>query len=257
MPGGGQSAQRATAREQSLLRKADSDAKRLAAADEASQRGDVRVAGLIYVRLALTRPPNPTTTAARQKLAQLQTDADKKSQELDLKLTGDSQPPDDAADSDVRIADVFRRYDELIEKYGALPRVGQQIKGHVAKLRRQPQYAAVLDEPAAAKLWELAGGYERDGHLCCAYWACKQAAQLVPAPSAVLAQQRYAALKQDPKIVASAETCRDLQWCHQAYRQATGLSQLNPQSAKAVFAQIVRRAPADSEVSRAARRQIE
>jgi hypothetical protein len=137
-----------------------------------------------------------------------------------------------------------------------LPRVGPHIKSHVAKLRRAAQYAAVLNEPAAASLLELARKYEGENHLCCAYWVYKQAAELVPAPSALSAKERYAELALDANVVASAEICRELKWCHQAYVRAEALRKVKPEAAKDVFAQIVARAPHDSEVYLAAKKEV-
>jgi hypothetical protein len=306
MSGGQQGAMdRALARQQSLLRKATTDAKRLEAADQCRAQGDVRVAGMVYVRLALRRPPNATTETAKKRLADLQAEARQKIEELDQTLAGGGdaaqpagekkqssdttgpkiasdakktpdkpeakdapdkvadesadQPAEGQADDDAggRIVAIFRQYDKLIMKYGELPVVGPEIKGHVAKLRHQPEYAVILNEPAAVALLRTARRYEHDHHVCCAYWTYKQAAELVPAPSAVLASDRFDELSKDPDVVASAETCRELKWCHQAYLRAEQLLKVRPERAKEVFAEIVRRAPEDSEVYRAAKRQLD
>ena len=162
-----------------------------------------------------------------------------------------------SAGADSRILAIFCEYDRLITQYGELPAVGTEIKAHVAKLRHQPEYAVILNEPAATALWKRGRQYERDDHLCCAYWAYKAAAELLPAPSAVLASNRFADLAKDPQVVAAAESCRELKWCHQAYLRAERLLKVKPESAKEVFAEIVRRAPEDSEVYLAAKRQIQ
>ncbi len=297
---------KALTRQQSLLRKATTDAKRLEAADQCRDQGDVRVAGMIYVRLALRRPPNATTETAKKRLADLQAEARQKIEELDRVVAGGEavkpdenqasvttgptiasdakktpdktadkpeakdapdkvadqsagQPAAGQADDDAggRIVAIFRQYDKLILKYGELPVVGPEIKGHVAKLRHQPEYAVILNEPAAVALLRTARRYEHDHHVCCAYWTYKQAAELVPAPSAVLASDRFDELSKDPEVVASAETCRELKWCHQAYLRAEQLLKARPERAKEVFAEIVRRAPEDSEVYRAAKRQLD
>ena len=299
----GQAARNAAMAQQSqLLRKADSDAQRLAIADRALARGDVRVAGVIYARLAAARVPTPSTETAKRRLARLQNEANEKLDDLDKKLkaarstssdyvssgagkaTGDVgptinranaaqsaeaenadgsvlDPPVDeqaaSAAADGRIIALFREYQRLINKYGALPKVGTQIHSHVEKLRHRPEYAAVLNELAAKSLWELGQRHERDDQLCCAYWVYKRAAELMPAPSAVLATNRFAELDKDPKVVASAEQCRELQWCHQAYLRAERLLELKPERAKEVFAEIVSRAPKDSEVYRESLKRIQ
>ncbi len=59
-------------------------------------------------------------------------------------------------------------------------------------------------------------------------------------------------MEQDPEVVASAVACRDLQESHRDYRRAENLSKVRRERAKELFAQVVERAPADSEVHRAA-----
>lgn len=266
----------AAARQQKFLQKADTDAKRLAAADSILARGDVRVAGLIYARLASTRSPSPSTEAAKQRLNQLQEQAQAKLKNLNRSLTSGGayaigrdnashgtfdQPVDwhaeASSDIDRHVLATFREYEEFVDKYGGLPGVGPKIEAHVAKLRHQPVYAAVLNEPMAKKLWNLGQKHEHDDQLCCAYWVYKEAAELKPAPSASLAANRFAELTQDPRVVESAETCRALKWCHGAYLRAEQLLSARPARAKEVFAEIVARAPEDSEVYRAAKKQIE
>ncbi len=282
----------------------------------AAARGDLRVAGRIYVSLVLKRPATPASETAKQRVAELQTEAREKLAELDRRLPGggghtaadgryagsissrhdpgadatemakskshgaraagakkEAGEPDDAEDDagdepaeqtadasaagNSGILAVFQDYDRLIAKYGELPAVGPEIKAHVSKLRHQPEYAVILNEPAATKLWKLGGEYERDNHVCCAYWTYKKAAEFLPAPSAVLASQRFADLAKKPEVVASAETCRELKWCHQAYRRAERLTEANPERAKELYAEIVSRAPADSEVYRAAKQRVQ
>jgi hypothetical protein len=302
------------ARQEKLFRKADTDAKRLIAANQALARGDIKVAGLIYARLASSRVPNLSTGTAKMKLIALQTEATKKLDELDRKLKdarrtssdyvspgitnvpGDmgsiinraiaAQPrgsehtavPEQAsreaenlgggafdqvvdwqavsAGAEGGIVVVFREYDRLAVDYGDLPKVGSQIKAHVEKLRQQPENAAVLNELAAASLWTLGQKHERDDQLCCAYWVYKRAAELVPAPSAILAKNRFTELAENHEVVASAKTCRELQWCHKAYLRAEQLLEAKPENAAELFAEIVRRAPEDSEVYREAKKHV-
>jgi hypothetical protein len=150
----------------------------------------------------------------------------------------------------------FQQYEQLARQYARVPVVGDEIAKHVARQRRRPAYAAVLQEARAKALWELARQYEERGHLCCAYLVYEEAARLVPSPSAKLAQERFSRMKEDPQIVASSESCRELQWCHEAYLQAEQLAEANPRRARDVLEQIVRRSPEHSEVHRAARERI-
>ena len=313
----GQAARNAAmARQKRLLRKANSDAKRLMVANQALARGDIQTAGLIYARLSLTRAPNPSTAKAKLTLARLQREAEQKLADLDKRLkavrrtspdyispsianvTRDMGPiinrvnalqlaesgpthtavpgqvtrevenlPDSAFDQPVDwqvvaagakggIVVIFREYKHLVNQYGDLPKVGSKIIAHVEKLRHKPEYAAVLNELAAKSLWLLGQKHERDDHLCCAYWVYKRAAELRPAPSAVLATNRFTKLEEDQQVVASAESCRMLQWCHRAYLRAERLLELKPERATEIFAEIVSRAPEDSEVYREARKHI-
>ena len=64
-------------------------------------------------------------------------------------------------------------------------------------------------------------------------------------------------MKQDPRIVASAEACRELQQCHKIYNRAKKLISPRPTRAKELFAQIVARAPEDSQLYRAARAHLD
>ena len=59
-------------------------------------------------------------------------------------------------------------------------------------------------------------------------------------------------MEEDPEIVASAAACRELQECHKIFSRAEKLSKLRQARAKELFAQIVERAPEDSELHRAA-----
>ena len=52
----------------------------------------------------------------------------------------------------------------------------------------------------------------------------------------------------------AAEACRDLQECHKLYNRAKMLAEAKPTRAAELFAQIIERAPEQSEVYRAARR---
>lgn len=243
----------------------------MAAADSSAARGDIRAAGVIYARLASRRPPNASSQTASLRLNQLRKDAQTKLDEIDLQLNsggvyisigdnaslGTSDASVDAlAGISQNILDAFRKYEDLIDQYGGLPGIGPKIEAHVAKLRRQPANAAVLNEAPARKMWDQGQQHEHNDQLCCAYWVYKEAAKLKPAPSASLAADRLAELEHDVQVVTAAETCRELKWCHGTYRLAEQLLSARPERAKELFAAIVARAPQDSEVYQAAKKQI-
>jgi hypothetical protein len=252
--------------QQRLLSRERAAPKQLAAADQALQEGDLRLACLIYVRLALARPPTSATEEAKQRVSQLQQQARKELKEVDAILGDDASAarPIPALtrvlpqrELDQRVPKAFQAYDQLASKYAGVPVVGDEISKHIAKQQRRPAYAAVLNEVKAESLWELGQQYEEGGHLCCAYSVYEQAAELVPAPSAQRAQERFAQLKEEPPIVALVEACRELQWCHETYLRAEQLAETKPAPARAMFEQIVRRAPKDSEVYQAALKRME
>jgi hypothetical protein len=261
----------AAARQADLAGRYASDSARLDAADRAYQGGDVMLASRIYVSLALAREKTPGSVQARQRLDRLAADAQQKLQKIDDELAaalsgmspseslGLNMPQDGAASDDGwsdLVQAAFDRYDQLAEDYGGVPAMKRELKSHVARQRRRPEFARVLKEPEAGTLLELARKHEREDHACCAYWVYQEAARLVPAPSARLAQERYDQMQQDPRVVAAAESCRQLQECHRLYQRAEMLAEMRPERAKELFDQIIDVAPEDSEVGRAARQQL-
>lgn len=254
-----------------LWKESSQAAARLAAADQARKEGDVTVASRMYMSLARATRQSTTAAGAKQRLADLATEAREKLGQIDTRLAEghdaqsrsriyvpegapvDLQPP--LAWEDL-VATTFREYDQLAESYGSVPAVKHELSAHVRKQRHRPEFAAVLDEPEARTLWELAQQHEQEDQACCAYWVYRQAARLAPAPSGQRARDRFARMEQDPQLVASAETCRELQECHKLYRRAERLTKARPGRARELFAQIVQRAPDDSEVFRAAKSQI-
>lgn len=253
-------------RQQRLLRKEKSESQQLAAADQALQEGDMEVACLIFVRLALARPTSAITLEAKQRLARLQQQAREELRAIDERLgdktgSGALDPAQSPALSDSEFAQqvstAFQAYDSLSHKYGDIPVVGSEISRHITRQTRRPEYVAVLNEAKAKSLWELGQRYEKEGHACCAYLVFEQATEFVPAPSAQLAQKRLTEMKKVPAIVASVRTCRELQWCHETYLSAERLVATRPGPARGMFEQIVSRAPKDSDVFQAALKQIE
>jgi hypothetical protein len=168
-----------------------------------------------------------------------------------------------AGEADEKIADwqktvrqAFKNYNELAEDYEVLPAVSKKLKSNIKTQRRRPEIAVVLNEPEAKTLYEAGQQHEADGHACCAYWAYRQAAQLAPAPSARKAQAVVDTMEKDPETMAAAHTCRELQHCHQLYASAERLMTDKPDRARELFAEILDRAPSDSEVHRAAKQQL-
>jgi hypothetical protein len=243
-----------------LMREIANAAQRLQAGDRAYQEGDVRLAGRIYVGLAGSRRPDPITLQARERLTRLAHMAREELDQVDAKLVPTPRMPDGSAHAPSpdplpadRVQEAFQDYDEILAKYANVPLAKREITAHVARQRRQPQYAAVLNEQRASQLLELAQHHEQCEELCCAYWVYQDAARLVPAPSALEARARFDCLAADPELIRSAQVCRELRWCHSAFERAEMLVKVKPETARDLYGEILRRAPEDSEIHRAAR----
>jgi hypothetical protein len=260
----------AAAQEKALWEKAQSAAAALQAADDVRDRGDIRTAVRLYAHLARSKPTNDYTTAARERLGGLADEARAKLAEIDKSLTdvqfsaadmSTPRPSDEAQwhmaawEKTVRAA--FDDYHEIVERYRDVPSVGSQLTGHVNRQRHRPELAMILNEPEAKTLLEAGRQHEAEGHPCCAYWVYRQASQLAPAPSAYKAQARFEELQKVPNILALAEACREMQQCHKLYARGERILPLDPQRARELFAEVARRTPADSEIHRAAQRQLD
>lgn len=251
------------------MRDATSDARKFAAAEKAQNEGDYNVAGRIYSRLVISRTNRQLAETAKQRLTKLQDQGRAKLTQIDSALALKEPPPvfaasdafdaDDEAKSDSpgdraeqNVLAAFQSYERLARAYASVPKVGPEIRTHVNRQRRRPEFAAVLNEREAVALLNTGRSHEAKNELCCAYLAYEEAAQLVPAPSANDALGRLQQLKEDPNVPASARACSDLKWCHAAYRRAEMLEKVKPDAARAVYAQIVERAPVGSQVHQAA-----
>ena len=261
----------AQAREMALLKKTQDADARMKLAQDAYDRGDIKVAARIYMKLSVSRPPNEVNDTAKERLKTLADDAYARQAKIDDTLSardmkfslyelyedrGDGETDEKIADWEKTVRQAFRNYNELVEDYEVLPAVSKKLKSNVKAQRHRPEIAVVLNEPEAKTLYEAGQQHETDGHACCAYWAYRQAAQLAPAPSGRKAQARAETLAKDPETMAAARTCRELQHCHQLYASAERLMNDKPDHARELFAEIVDRAPSDSEVHRAAKEQL-
>jgi hypothetical protein len=261
----------AWAREKALWANAQDAKARLKLADDAYQRGDIKVAVRLYIRLALSHPVNQSTLDAKERLGNLADEVRTKQAKIDTLLTGsytqpslselsadrgDGEIPERIADWEKTVRKVFKDYDDLMDDYRDVPVAGKKLKSHINSQRHRPEVAAVLNEPEAKTLFDAGQKHETEDHACCAYWVYRQAAQLAPAPSGVKAQARFAEMEKDPDIVAAAKICRETQQCHRLYLRAERLVLIQPDRARELFAEIVDHAPTDSEVHRAAQQQL-
>jgi hypothetical protein len=242
-----------------LMREAQSDAARLNVADQARANGDVQTACRIYVRLSANRAANPATYAARERLGQLGVEAQQKLAELESRLGqwSNLSASDELDASDLEaLAGCITNFRQLADQYGYVPQIGREIKHALTKRRNQPTAKAALFEPEARRLWDEGQALESAGEVCCAFLLYEEALRKLPAPSARAAEQRLAQLRSDPQHVAAAESCRNLQWCHQQYRLAERVARVQPERARELFTQIVERSPADTAIHADARDQL-
>lgn len=255
----------AMARQQELWNKAQQSAVKLDAAERAYARGDIFLAGKFYTSLARSRPKTAISQTAQQRLEALAKEARRKLAETDATLEKYSEKlsasdwrnkeswPDDLPKT---VAAAFQAYDKIVDDYGVMIAVRRELESHEASQRRRPEYAAVLNEPEAEALLSLARRHEEQDEQCCAFWVYEEASKLSPAPSSQAAAERLAAMKQDAEIVAAAERCRQLQWCHRRYNLAEQLVAARPERAREYFEEIIERSPADSPVHQAARTRL-
>jgi tetratricopeptide (TPR) repeat protein len=239
-----------------LFKKAAAASQRLAAGDAAYQEGNIRLASSIYTRLAYSQPRNDGTWTAGLRLEKLAEEARTKLKAVDDKLVVSvpatteqrAKEPAGGRASPETVIKAFEEYDRIVSQYGKVPAVRRELPPHVAKQRRQ--FADILNETQAKELWEMGQEHEKTDQLCCAYLAYQQAARLTPAESALKAKGRFETLKNDPNVVASAEACRELRECHKTYQRAAAFVKVMPDRALELYADILRRAPKDSDLFR-------
>ncbi len=258
------------ATEKALWEKAQNAAARLKMADDAHDRGEIRTAVRLYVRLAMSRPANESSAAAKERLEALAEEARSKQAEIDATLAhGEPSPGEWFVNQDdpqviahlaawkTTVETAFQQYQRLVNDYEVVPSLGGKLKMHVDRQRHKTAIAMVLNEPEAKTLLETGLEHEAAGHHCCAYWVYRQAVQLAPAPSAAKAKARLEIVEKVPHIEALAAACREMQRCHQIYARAERALPVNPDRARELFAEVVQRAPAESEVCRAAQRHLD
>lgn len=252
-------AQAAALREDSLRRKAASNQKLWEVAQEADRGGDLRTAAMIYRRLSLRRPVSQITKSSQTRLSEIQDEAFDKLQAIEKRLNDlkrVEKPFRPGPLDEPKVIKAFEDLDALSIEYAGIATIESRIEDRRKSLRSHAQFAEILQEPAAAELWELARKYEQQDQVCCAFQVYEQAATLVPAPSAKLARTRLNELKADKVAVAAAERCSTLQLCHQKFNDAQRLKGSNPDKAREHLARILELAPADTSIHRAAREQI-
>jgi hypothetical protein len=272
-----------------IQRDARSAATRLAAAQEARQSGDTRLAGrLLRVLLSHRRTPPPYRAVARTALGEMREEAEQRMTELENRLatSGANRPPsadrianevmrilDESSDEAPRVVsrddagsaeppgstvvETFEQMDELLWQYETVPGVARGLRARLGRLRRDERYAVLLKEPEAAALWKQGQRHETADEPCCAYLAYERAARLLPARSARRAAMRLEEIAADPQIVASVARCRRLRQCHKTFQLGELFAKAGRVAqARASFEEVVAAAPTDSTVHAAALDQL-
>ena len=252
--------QRAAAvRHRRVVKNAKTNAARLKAADEARADDDIALASRVYLRVATDRSGDASVQAARQRLAELKAEAQEKHSDTLYRVTSllDAASGDPLTDANARsLIENMLEFNELAERYGDVPEVGRQIKSTLSTHMKKPDVRAVLCEPDANQLWKDGQELEAQGHICCALLVYEEAVAELPAPSAVLAQERLEQLKSDSRNIEDAEVCRALKWCHQKYPIAEMLAKAEPDRARELYQQIAERSPTDSTIHEEAKKQL-
>jgi hypothetical protein len=237
------------------MRQANSDQLCLKLAEQARSESDLDTAVRLYIRVARSPLAGTAAQEARRQIESLQAETREQWAAAEKQLeTAARQSASETSDQAIQasVQTAFGNLETLAEKYERVPQSGREVQARLSQLKRQPQYAMMLNEPRAMELWQIGQKHEQEGQLCCAYLVYQEATQLMPAPSASLAKQRFERMSEDKAIVASAQTCQDLQWCHSTFRTAQRVAEVKPEAATDLFQQIIRRSPADSAVHRAA-----
>ncbi|HXT60591.1 MAG TPA: hypothetical protein VN699_18265 [Pirellulales bacterium] len=224
-------------------RRVKNNAQRMTYADKARKEGKPRLAAMLYLRVALAKEKQ-YKAAAKKALTSMAADGRAEMKKADDLL------------SKGQVAEAFQKLDYLAWAYENVPRFNEEIVSHVAKLHRDPQYKAELNESDAGQLLAEAKKHEDKQEVCCAFLIYEEAAKLVPAKSAKVAEERLAQLKADPKAVAEAEECRAIRECCRIFHTAELLEKSAPDRAAELFRKIVSQSPDDSEVYKCAREEL-
>jgi hypothetical protein len=255
-------AQAAAQREAALRRRQESDRKIMELAREYELGGDLATASRLYQRVALRRPANETNKAAQERLETIQAAPFATLAALEGQLkklrpmeTAFRQTGPASVDPSA-VTQIFDLLDKLQLEYAAVATVESRIADRIRILRNDPLFAAVLQEPAAAELWEMGQEHEKNQQACCAVLVYEQAASFLPAASAKLARSRLTTLNKDPLVKVEVERCRVLQLCHAKFREAEAVKATNPNKAREHLARIIELAPQDTSIHKAAREQI-
>ena len=238
-------ADRARQEQERVLRNARTAAARFASAEEARQAGNIRLASMLYLRVTSLRPANDHTQPAKDKLNEMAALARPKLVSAETMLE-EGDP-----------IGALNLYSEVAREYEFVPTIGDEAKNRIERIQHRREYAAVIKEEEAGRLWEVGRELEAKGELCCAYLIYERASELKPAVSARRAAERMRKLMAaDAELQVSVERCRSIRECHELYRKADLLAKSAPKQARELLEQILKKAPADSEIHVSARQRL-
>ena len=236
---------------------------RTTAATEKSENGDddgdAATAIRLYVKVAASRPPNEASLQARARLAVVIREAGVRFahlKEMMAKLEGGTDSVDPDIDRDQALADCLRDSEELSDKCGKVPRLGNEIRTYFRKQKIRPHVAAAVKEAAAKKLWLAGQEYEKKDEICCAMNAYEEARLQAGAPSALKASNRLKELQGNFLNILAQKKCQEIESCHVKYVLAEKILDDNPEAAKTLFAEIADRAPSDSDLREKAKQHL-
>ena len=255
-----------------LIRQYQSDAKLLAVADrlmgqtitkagtgQLDDDGDAATAIRLYVKVAASRPPNEASLQARARLAIVIREAGVRFahlKEMMAKLEGGTDSVDPSVDRDQALADCLRNIEELSDKCGKVPRLGNEIRTYFRKQKIRPHVVAAVKEAAAKKLWLAGQEYEKKDEICCAMNAYEEARLQAGAPSALKASNRLKEHQGNFLNILAQKKCQEIESCHVKYVLAEKILDDNPEAAKTLFAEIADRAPSDSDLREKAKQHL-
>lgn len=154
-------AQEAARREAALQKRMESDRRIFEIAREYELGGDLPTASRLYRRLALRRPAADTNKSAQERLVHIQEAPFAMLQELEDQLQK-TKPPitkksallksDPVTVDAEEVTRIFAELDKLQLDYAAVATVESRLEDRIELLRKDPLFAAVLQEPAAAEL---------------------------------------------------------------------------------------------------------
>lgn len=266
-------AQAAASREAAARKKAAQSQNMWQVAQQAEAEGDVQVAARMYRRIATRQPPTDLNKAASARLGAIRAEALERFESLASDLTGQKESDESDQDSQGNeprrpaalkrvqtnpkvVRDAFKKMDDLATEFAGVVTVEEELVDRIEKLRKEPRYAKILLEPDAAELVRFGRDYEEKGHLCCAMLVYEEAAAMTPAPSAEWAKTRFKEMQADSGLVAAAQECRRLQWCHAYFQRAQAIMPYRKEKAIEYFARICELAPAESPVHQASREHL-